>query len=82
MGFGCVQDPSCSLGQLECACSGDCTLCNEMECFTWDFAVQCVDGFAGVTCVCMVDGQMVGNCNEAQLSCELEASCCVQFLQT
>jgi hypothetical protein len=82
MGFGCTEDPDgCSQSQMQCACGGECTLCNDMECFTWNFEVQCVDGIAGVTCICTVDGQMAGNCNENSLTCELETSCCVQFLQ-
>lgn len=78
---GCIENAAeCVTNQQDCGCNGTCTICGKMDCADYEFEVNCIDGFAGVTCTCMVDGQDAGNCSENSLTCGLEDSCCFQFL--
>ncbi len=80
-GFGCTENTDeCITSDMDCQCNGVCSLCNDIECFSWDLAVDCINGFAGVTCTCTVDGQAAGSCDEDAVVCSLETSCCVMFL--
>lgn len=78
---GCEESSNeCVTNQQDCTCNGTCTICGKQDCNDFQLQVNCVDGFAGVTCTCLVDGQDAGSCSENSLTCGLEGSCCYQFL--
>jgi hypothetical protein len=78
---GCVENAAeCITNPMDCTCNGVCTVCGKDDCADFDLQVDCINGFAGVTCTCMVDGQQAGNCDESSVMCGLETSCCFQFL--
>lgn len=79
---GCEENPQeCITNSMDCQCTGTCAICNDIECFDYELEVECINGFAGVTCTCMVDGELAGNCDQDEVACGLETNCCFQFLQ-
>jgi hypothetical protein len=73
---GCSGEQLCSGtgsggGETFCSCTESC------EVGTWE--ATCSSSGGQGQCDCKVDGMLVGKCDEANPSCDVEVGCCSQF---
>jgi hypothetical protein len=56
----------------ECGCEG--------QCYGEAVATECSQGMGEVLCNCFIEGSFVGDCTQFSLTCELESSCCDEYV--
>lgn len=66
----------CEVGQTLCSCRGECSFCNEFECFIFSTATECRWALDSAVCDCLSDGELIGQCEQTDLDCDIQTSCC------
>ena len=66
----CVE-AGCASGSGVCSCQGTCEG-KELEAI-------CEDGPSGVQCTCLINGEVVGICEDQELSCAVLDGCCSDY---
>lgn len=61
----------CGANESTCSCLG--------SCYGEPVEAQCVQGANGVSCTCFVNGQEIGYCTDASLTCDLQSGCCTKY---
>lgn len=69
----CVPDDVCSGTENSCTCTGTCS--------GIPVEVDCQQTASGVSCNCLEDGELIGNCidPDPDLLCSITTGCCSQF---
>lgn len=70
------ESAECEIGQTICACRGECVFCGEFECLSLGASVDCKWDVDGAVCDCGFDGVSIGECQQTDLDCDLQTSCC------
>jgi len=80
-GVSCENDV-CMIGQVACSCDGQCSLCNDFECFLFATRSECQWADGGAKCDCFFanpgspDGELIGSCAQSDLDCDTVTGCC------
>jgi hypothetical protein len=81
------QNDECMIGQTVCACDGECSICNDVECFVFTTHTKCNWIEDGAKCDCILDGgtdpggTIVGTCVQGDLDCDTTSGCCGPIFQ-
>ncbi len=79
------QNDVCNIGQTVCSCDGQCSVCNDVECFLLFTRTECHWVEDGAECDCILPdggaGTIVGSCFQGDLDCDTTTGCCAPLFQ-
>jgi hypothetical protein len=79
------QNDVCEIGQTVCSCDGQCSVCNDIECFLISTRTECHWVEDGAQCDCLLTdgttGTILGTCFQGNLDCDTTTGCCAPLFQ-